>query len=263
MNEEAHWNNIAKSYNQEIFDVFASDKKKILSKYFKKHKNLHATAIDFGCGNGKAFSYLSPLFKKVTAVDISQELINQAKNSPFKNIAFLRKDLARPKAELPKVQFIFSCNVVMLPEVNKNYVMLQNIQKSLKSNGSALLVIPSTESILFSAWRLIEWYKKEGVKAGDISASELSYFKGSKQEILQGIFYIDGVATKHYSQPEIEVIFNNAKLKVTALEKLEYDWNTEFASPPSWMGEPFPWDWLVECRNISWWFEGRNFMLNN
>ena len=248
MNEETHWNNIAKSYNLEIFDVFASDKKKLLPAYFKKHRNKNAIALDFGCGNGKAFPYLSPSFKKIVAVDISQELINQAKTSPFANISFLQKDLARPKATLPKVDFIFSCNVIMLPEPEKNYVMLQNIHRSLNPGGSALIVVPSTESILFSAWRLIDWYKKEGIEPKDISPSELSYFKGSKQEILQGIFYIDGVATKHYSKPEMEVIFNNARLKITALEKLEYHWGTEFTSPPAWMNAPYPWDWLVECR---------------
>ena len=87
-------------------------------------------------------------------------------------------------------------------------------------------------------------------QAKEIDASELSYFKGSKPEILQGIFYIDGVATKHYSQPETEVIFNEAGLTIKAIERLEYDWNTEFDSPPAWMKEPYPWDWLIECKKI-------------
>jgi hypothetical protein len=95
---------------------------------------------------------------------------------------------------------------------------------------------------------MIEWYQKEGIGPKEISPTELSYFKGSKQDIILGIFYIDGAATKHYSQSEIEVIFGNAKLPVTTIEKLEYDWNTEFDSPPAWMKKPYPWDWLVECR---------------
>lgn len=246
MNEEAHWDQIGSNYNQEIFDVFASDKKKLLPRYLKKHQNKNGLAIDFGCGNGKAFKYLSPLFKQVVAVDISQKLINQAKQLPFKNISFLQKDLAKAKVSLPKADFIFSCNVVMLPEIEKNYLMLKNIQRSLKPDGRALLVIPSTETMLFSGWRMIDLYKKEGVQPNEIPASDLSYFK-DKRDILQGIFYIDGVATKHYSHPEIEVIFEAAKLKVTAIKKIEYDWTTEFSHPPRWMKAPYPWDWLVEC----------------
>jgi ubiquinone/menaquinone biosynthesis C-methylase UbiE len=247
MNEERHWNNIAKSYNDEIFDVFASDKNKLLSTFYNIHANTNGTAIDFGCGNGKAFSHLSPLFKEIIAVDISQELLNQAMARPFQNIKFLQRDLAEPKVKLPKADFIFSCNVIMLPEIEKNYLMLQNIQRVLKPGGSALLVVPSTESILFAAWRMIDWYKREGVAPKEIDPSDLAYFKGPKHDILQGLFHIDGVATKHYAQPELEVILKQAKLKLTALEKLEYSWKTEFASPPAWMKAPYPWDWLVEC----------------
>jgi SAM-dependent methyltransferase len=247
MNEERHWNNIAKSYNEEIFDVFASDQNKLLPAYFKKHANVNGTAIDFGCGNGKAFSYLSPLFKEIVAVDISQELLNQAMTRSFKNIRFLQRDLAEPKVKLPKADFIFSCNVIMLPEVDKNYLMLQNIYRALKAGGRALLVVPSTESILFAAWRMIDWYKREGVDARDIDPSDLAYSKGPKPDLLQGIFHIDGVSTKHYSQPELEVILKQAKLKPTAIEKLEYSWKTEFDAPPAWMKAPYPWDWLIEC----------------
>jgi hypothetical protein len=32
---------------------------------------------------------------------------------------------------------------------------------------------------------------------------------------------------------------------VASIEKVEYDWSTEFADPPRWMKDPYPWDWLV------------------
>jgi hypothetical protein len=137
----------------------------------------------------------------------------------------------------------------MLPEIEKNEVMIKNIQRSLRPGGPALLVLPSLESILFSTWRLIDWYRKEGVAPDKIPATEFNYFRESKRDILRGIIQIDGRPTKHYSQGELEVLFSRAKLQITALEKIEYDWNTEFSSPPAWMREPYPWDWLVECKN--------------
>ena len=127
-------------------------------------------------------------------------------------------------------------------------MMLRNIQKSLKKDGNAVIVIPSIESIMFSSWRLIDWYDKEGVKPEEIPSSEMAYFKGSKADIIQGIIYIDGVATKHYSHPEIQVLFERANLSITSIEKLEYNWDSEFSGPPSWMNAPYPWDWLVECK---------------
>ncbi len=250
MNQEKHWNGIAPQYEDEIFDVFQSDKNRILLAYFKKHANHSHQAIDFGCGVGKAFQYLSPSFKKVLAIDISMECLAVAKQNSYSNINYQRLDLSRKNLRLTPAEFVFCCNVIMLPELEKNEVMFKNIQRSLKKDGHALIVIPSMESILFSSWRLIDWYRKEGVKPSEIASGELSYFKGSKVDILQGLVHINGVPTKHYSQPELEILINSAGLTITAIEKLEYEWNTEFSSPPKWMQAPFPWDWLVECKNL-------------
>lgn len=247
MNQEKHWDGIAQQYEDEIFDVFKSDKDKILPFFFKKHSHPSHDAIDFGCGIGKAFQYLAPHFKTVLAIDISSNCIKLARQNTYSNIFYKRLDLSRPGLTIPKADFAFCCNVIMLPEIKRNELMLKNIRQSLKSGGHALIVIPSLESIFFSSWRLIDWYRKEGVKPEDIPAGELNYFRGTKRDILQGLVYINGVPTKHYLQPEIEVLFDAAGFRITALEKLEYDWNTEFAEPPDWMKKPYPWDWLIEC----------------
>jgi SAM-dependent methyltransferase len=248
MNQEKHWNAIGAHYTDEIFDVFACDRNKVLPKYFKKHGNQQHTAIDFGCGIGKAFPYLSPIFKKIIGADISGRLLAQARKKGFTNVELVKADLAKATVSFPPAEFAFCCNVIMLPEIDKNYAMLRNIQRSLKPGGVALLVLPSMESILFSSWRLIDWYRKEGVDVNDIPASELSYFKNTKREILRGNLHINGVPTKHYTAPELEVITQEAGMKLTHLEKIEYDWNTEFADVPDWMQSPYPWDWLVECK---------------
>jgi SAM-dependent methyltransferase len=248
MNEEAHWDRIAPGYDDEIFDVFRSDKNQLLPRYFKKHSNTAHRAIDFGCGNGKALAYLSPAFAEILAIDISAELLSKAKGRPFKNVKFRQADLTRQNLRFEPADFLFCCNVIMLPEVEKNRAMFSNVYKALLSGGHALMVVPSLESILFASWRLIEWYRKEGVKPEKIPDSELNYFSASKRRIVDGIIHIDGVPTKHYSEPELRVILRESGLSVKAIERLEYDWNTEFPEPPNWMKEPFPWDWLIECK---------------
>lgn len=248
MNEEAHWDRIAPGYDEEIFDVFRSDKNRLLAKYFKKHGNPTHQAIDFGCGNGKALPYLSQAFGEVLAIDISAALLKTAKGRGFKNARFQQADLTRNNLRIEPVDFLFCCNVIMLPEVEKNRAMFRNVSKVLRKGGNGVLVVPSLESILFASWRLIEWYRKEGVKVEKIPASELRYFAASKRRIVEGIIHIDGVPTKHYSEPELRVILAESGLNVMAIERLEYDWNTEFPEPPNWMKEPFPWDWLIECK---------------
>jgi SAM-dependent methyltransferase len=247
MDEESHWNKIAHRYEDQIFDVFKSDKDKKLCAYFKKYANKNHEAIDLGCGIGKAFPYLSPAFKKVFAVDISDKCLDIAANDQFTNIEFNKVDLTGKNAKLPVVDFCFCCNVLLLPELEENISIINNAYKSLKKDSAAIFVMPSLDSILFYAWRLIEWNKKEGVKPADIPNSEFSYFSGSKRDIFQGLIKIDGVTTKHYSHSEIEVIFKEAGFKVETIDKIEYEWITEFAAPPKWLKDPYPWDWLVEC----------------
>ncbi len=247
MNEESHWNKIAHSYDDEIFDVFKSDKDKKLPLYFKKYANKNHVAIDLGCGIGKAFPFLSPSFNKVYAVDISDKCLDIATNDQFTNIEFKKVDLTDKNLKLPTADFGFCCNVLLLPELEKNIDIIKNAYKALKKNSAAIFVMPSLDSILFYAWRLIEWNKKEGVKPADISDEEFSYFSGSKRDIFQGLIRIDGVTTKHYSHAEINVIFKEAGFKIETIDKIEYEWTTEFASPPKWLKDPYPWDWLVEC----------------
>ncbi len=246
MNEESHWNRIAHSYEEEIFDVFKSDKKKKLPLYFDKYANPDHVAIDLGCGIGKAFPYLSPAFRQVHAVDISDKCLDIAANDQYTNIKFQKADLTDPDLKLPQADFGFCCNVLLLPELQKDIAMIANAHKALKKNGAAVFVVPSLDSILFYAWRLIEWYRMEGVKPDDIPDSELSYFSGSKRDIFQGLIRIDGVTTKHYSHPELEVIFRDAGFKILTIDRVEYEWTTEFAEPPKWLKDPYPWDWLIE-----------------
>ncbi|MEQ9591465.1 MAG: class I SAM-dependent methyltransferase [Cyclobacteriaceae bacterium] len=248
MNEEKHWDKIAEKYEEEVLNAFQSDKEKKLAQYFKKHGNRKHTAIDFGCGIGNGFHYLSPIFKNVLAIDISQNCIDIAKEKPFANIDFMQADLTDKKFKTTPADFVLCSNVAIFAELEMNYAILRNVRKALKKKGNALFVIPSQESALFQAWRLIDWYRREGTTPEKMPKSELSYYRSHSLETLQGIIDIDGRPTKHYSNSEIQVIFREAKLEVTAIERLEYEWTTEFETPPKWMKEPYPWDWLVECR---------------
>lgn len=241
MEERAHWNRIGTNYQDEIFDVFRSDRMKIIPKVIAKYADPEHTAIDFGCGTGRAFEYLSPSFKSVFGVDISDKLLAIAKQSPFKNITLKQHDLTKPlKAS---ADFGFCCNVVMLPEVDLNRAMLKNIHRSINPGGHAAIVMPSLESFFYSGWRLIEWCKKQNE---EVDASDLSGFKGSKTDLIQGIVRIDNVKTKHYLETELVVLFTEAGFKNIIIHKVEYDWTSEFSSPPRWMKEPYPWDWLIE-----------------
>lgn len=248
MNEREHWNRIGSGYDNEIFDVFRSDRKQVLRHYFYKHANPRGHAIDFGCGTGKAFPYLSSAFKRITGFDIADNLLKVAETRPYKNITLKRADLTRTDLRVEPADFLFSCNVIMLPDLAMNRAMFRNVYRSLKKRGVAILVIPSLESMFYAGWRMLDWFRREGTNPEDVPASDMAYFSSPRSQLVEGIIQIDGVPTKHYTEPELRVLLADAGLQVTAVERVEYAWDSEFSEPPAWMKDPYPWDWLVECR---------------
>lgn len=250
--DEIYWDKHASDYDTEIFDVFANNKGSLLQSYIKKHSNKKHDVIDFGCGTGKCFEYLSPGFRNILAVDISGENIvhctKRINECSYPNITLKKLDLSLPDLRLRKADFAFCCNVVMLPDIEKNLAIIRNIYKYLRHGGSALVVIPSLESQFLATYRVIEWCRKEGIKVNKIPLDNFDHLCTSKLELAQGFVKLQGVPTKHYLQAEIVSLFSSVGFEVIATEKLEYTWKTEFESPPKWMRDPYPWDWLVELK---------------
>src|SRR5476649_409707 len=143
MNDANHWNKIADNYDTEIFNVFKNDKKKKLKKFVQKYANKKNTAIDFGCGVGKALPLLAPYFKEIIGVDVSKKCIAVAKSSPYKNVSFKEADLAGKKINVPSVDFAFCCNVAMSDNIERNHRIINNVLSALNKNGVALFVLPS------------------------------------------------------------------------------------------------------------------------
>jgi hypothetical protein len=124
--------------------------------------------------------------------------------------------------------------------------ILKKISKSLRPGGYFVLVVPSLESMLFAQFRLIQWNLKTGMTHDQaVSASIEETESALDLRLEEGLVDIDGFATKHYLKEELIVLLEDLRFDVASIEKVEYDWSTEFAAPPRWMKEPYPWDWLV------------------
>jgi SAM-dependent methyltransferase len=252
MNDALHWNKIAPNYDKEIFNVFKNDKKKKLKKYVLKYADKNNIAIDFGCGVGKALPLLSPLFKEILAVDVSEKCIEKAKATlRVDNVTFKVVDLAGKNINMPSVDFAFCCNVAMSDDIKRNRQIIHNVLSALNKGGVALFVIPSLESVSLAALSLINWYEKDGTEFGDIPKEELAHYSNDNpKHIAEGIVKIDNVPTKHYLFSELYAMFNTDSFEMQNIDRLEYDWSTEFDSPPRWMQSPYPWDWVVEVKRI-------------
>ena len=124
--------------------------------------------------------------------------------------------------------------------------MLDNVCHHISDGGRFLLVVPSIESKLLADQMLIEWNRRKGRKGTAVIRMGFDHKNRILNNgLLQGNVLIDGVSTKHYLKEELVFMLEKRGLNILKIDKIEYQWNIEFNNPPSWMEEPFPWDWFV------------------
>jgi len=248
--DKSYWNRMGKNYRDEIFSVSESDKCRIIEKQLRKFSGPNKIASDFGCGIGGFLPMLSEHFRKVYAIDFSASCLQKAKllNGDLDNVSFHCADLTSPKLSIPKVDFILCVNAIITSAISKRIGILKNISTHLVKGGHLFLVVPSLESAFFSNFRLIEWNLDDGMSPSSSVRGGFDKTKLSATHFHQGIVEIDKIPTKHYLKEELTVLLENLNFKIVSVSKVEYDWDTEFNSPPAWMKSPYPWDWLVVAK---------------
>ena len=248
MNNRDYWEDRAEDYEEEVFSVLASDRDDVVRTRIRRHAARGKTAADLGCGIGHFLPELSRGFASVMALDFSEQCLrrSRARFPELENVGFVRCDLRDEEPVIPPVDFGLSVNAVLTPEVHGQAAMFSGLRRHLNDRANLVLVVPALESALFVEHRLLQWH----LKAGDSPAAAVAAVTGEERakdvrvgEL--GVVEIDGVATKHYLEEELRDRLSAADFEITDVAKVEYDWQTEFADPPDWMGAPYPWDWCV------------------
>jgi 2-polyprenyl-3-methyl-5-hydroxy-6-metoxy-1,4-benzoquinol methylase len=141
---------IGKPWNDDLFfESGHRDVKSVLSLAeslgAKITQNKNGDALDFGCGVGRLSQALAVRFKKVISVDVSPEMIRQAKElNTHANIEFranAKSDLSFIAAE--SIDFILSLIVIqhVPPPYSLHY--LKEFARILKRQGTLIVQIPS------------------------------------------------------------------------------------------------------------------------
>jgi SAM-dependent methyltransferase len=247
--DRAYWDAVAGDYDSEIFSVLDNDTQGLIAGHIERLGGSDKTAADLGCGVGKFTPLLAEAFGRVHACDLSPKLLAQARRAcrRFDNVDFLQTDLGRVSHPFDPVDFVLCVNVLIMAGLSARLGALRAVTAQVKSGGHLVLVTPSTESMLYTQFRRIDWCLREGMDC-DAAVKDSVPARGSVRELHQGIRPIDGMPTKHHLREELLVLLRGHEMEVLSVEKLTYPWSTEFADPPDWMEGPQPWDWLVLAR---------------
>lgn len=245
-----YWEKMAPHYQEEIFDVLQNDKKKWIARSIRTYANPQHQVIDIGCAVGKWLPILSPLFKKVIALDISSNNLKIAQSlfPNLKNISYRQGDMSNNRLRLQPAEMGVCINALLTPHAKDRAIFFKNLQRCIKAGGTLILTVPSVESYLLT--RIIQQqYKIDAALFSERITREKAF--QNWKNLNQGVLNIDNVPHKHFLQEELSLSLLQHQFEPIQFKKIEYDWDTEFVKPPRWLKRPRPWDWLVVAKKIT------------
>ena len=242
-----YWEDLAPAYDETVFDVLRNDRGKVLLTAIGSLASRGKSVSDFGCAVGKWLPHLAARFGKVFAIDVAARNLDiaQQRCAEFANIRYLRADLSRKDVALPRTDVGICINAVLTPSMRHRELFFENLGRGIKRGGSLVLGVPSLESAMFCAQLAARWKLDSGLpktKVGPVRALRKWI------NLQQGNVEIGDVPHKHYLREELELQLKRVGFEVTAVQKVEYPWHTEFVDPPAWLNRPGPWSWAVVAR---------------
>jgi SAM-dependent methyltransferase len=241
--QERDWDRVAASFDAEIFNVPANDRKGLIAEHIQRLGGKHRVAADLGCGIGRTLPLLADHFGTVIGVDISRKCLALAarKFIDTPNIRFVHADLTKHAGVEKPVDLVLCINTWLSAHPAKREALIGHTCSAVAKGGHLLLVVPALESALLTTHVMVRWNKRTGMSA---STAERSAGPGHPG-LFAGLVELDGVPTKHYLREELQQLLGEQGVHMREAVKIEYPWATEFSRPPRWMGPPYPWDWLV------------------
>ena len=245
--EKSYWEKMAPKYETEIFDVLKNDASGKIVKSILSFASKKKSIIDIGCAVGKWMPVLAPYFGKVQAIDISAKNLKIAaqKYKQFDNISYERVDMSASAVRKQKYDAAICINAILTAHLKKRNLFFKHMASFIKKGGDLVLVVPSLESKLYShiiANKFnVDDAKNDKAPTGKRAITQIRYIK-------DGVTDIDDVPTKHFLKEELDLLLTLEGFKVLEIEKIKYNWNTEFHKPPTWLKNPKPWDWLVVAK---------------
>jgi 2-polyprenyl-3-methyl-5-hydroxy-6-metoxy-1,4-benzoquinol methylase len=247
--DRKYWERIAPSYNEEIFDVLQNDKSGKIVAAIEQTASKEKTVTDIGCAVGKWVPLLATAFKHVIAADISATNLELAKEKckNYTNVDYVRMDMSADTLTVTPCDVAICINAILTDNLKKRINFFQSLNLCLNAGGSLILVVPSLESKLYTNIIANRWNVDDDHKEKIESADKA--FALAKN-IKQGVTDIDNVPTKHYLKEELELLLTLEGFIVERIEKINYTWKTEFTTPPKWLKEPYPWDWMCAAKKV-------------
>lgn len=157
--------------------LFTLSRYKFVAKMFDGLDNV----LEIGCGDGFASRLVLQQVKKLTAIDIDPNFIDNAINRNIKDwhITFKTHDILDDGPVFNNFDAAFSLDVIEHIKKNKHDLFLKNICKSLSTSGILIIGHPSIES---------QAYASPQSKLGHVSCMSQIELKQTLNKYFENVF---------------------------------------------------------------------------
>jgi len=244
--QKKYWDDVAKKYFEHIMSPFEEGVRNPLFEYIDKTEGKHKSVIDIGTGIGNAIPHLAKKFTHVIAIDISEKMIEVAKeNHKFDNVSFFVRDARNLEEFYDKFDTAVAVNSIIAPSLKDLEKIISEVYKVLKAGGNLIAIFPSMEAILYQAMLVEEAVLEE---TGDEKKAKIMTVREVGKNRFSFIFGIDreGFQQKYFYKFEVGYRLRKAGFKHIRMRKVFYPWNVSAESGFSaFHGKPHMWDWFV------------------
>ena len=178
-----YWNKLAATFEQEIFEPLANDTSGTILNALLRNSSKRCRIADIGCGTGSLLPTLAAHFQSIIAIDLSERCLEIAEKryGNLDGIKFLQHDFIRPLPKINQVDVGVCLNVAIMPNYSSRMKLLKNVTQLIRPGGRLVLLIPSMESALLSAHRLVRrnLEEYENYRAASSAASSDAWFYSS------------------------------------------------------------------------------------
>lgn len=136
------WNKIANKYSMQPIPNMNAYKKKL--KLTQKYLNKNSVVLEIGCGTGSTAIEHAPHVNHITAIDISDKMIEisneKIKKLNINNIKFIATTIS--SVELAKKQFDMVMAMSLIHLLRDRSKFIKDVKEYLKPNGSLVISTP-------------------------------------------------------------------------------------------------------------------------
>ena len=244
--QKKYWNDVAKKYFENIMSPFQEGVKNPFFEYIAKFEGKNKSVIDIGTGIGNAIPHLADRFAHVIAIDISEKMIEVAKNNhKFNNVSFFVRDARNLEEFHDKFDIAVAVNSIIIPSLKDLEKVIEEVYKVLKMGGKLIAIFPSMEAILYQAMLVEDAVFKE---TGDEKKAKSMTVKEVGKNRFSFMFGIDkeGFRQKYFYRFEVGYRLRKPGFKHIRIRKVFYPWNiSEDSGFSAFPGKPHMWDLFV------------------